>query len=456
MKGHCMKKFFNFLVIITSISSCIHASNTRMGLSQQQPSPWSYLQNHSLENKNGYIVLFSDDTGIYPENLIKQITMVQMADEAGFEDKEQTLDLSQDVSKKIFDILVTILADPTFEPDNYDDLLEALLVADFLFPSEHPINENLIKILIKKLRKTIQTGAFTGQKHTLATFTNTLTNKHAQLLIRNIKEKAVTASHYRTLNKRIGYYILGEPSEDTHLPVPDYKTGKPKIGSFPISIKDLIDTHLIPEPVNLELNLSCQGLTSLDGLLDIPNLQSFTTLKLDYNQLTVLPVNTFKNLPSLENLYLSFNHITTLRTHVFDTLPALQSLWLGNNKLISIEKEAFANLPALQSLSLQFNMIKNLPANMCINVPSLGYLVLNHNLLHLTEEQIRKDNNLPDDCSILVRGPVRVYERATGNSTIATVENGYLDPETHELLIPKGGHLSEDGEILEVLVLYMH
>jgi hypothetical protein len=209
-----------------------------------------------------------------------------------------------------------------------------------------------------------------------------------------------------------------------------------------VSLLTLLSIELLPRPVsdlpaeekqvvNGTLDLSNEGLTSLEGLnaledwrdlkllnlmgnqlIDLPtwigNLESLQLLGLAENQLSALPVQ-IGRLTSLRVLNLSHNQLNTLpaqigrltklrglnlSSNLFSALPAeiggltmLRSLHLADNQFITLPA-AIGPLTRLQDLNLSNNQLIDLPAWIG-GLTSLEILDLSNNQLSALPAEIR-------------------------------------------------------------------
>ncbi len=167
-----------------------------------------------------------------------------------------------------------------------------------------------------------------------------------------------------------------------------------------LSIKDIatspdaaIQQLLVPETytdhngnIVIQLTLSYYGLTSLDGLKALPNLDTITHLELSHNQLTTLNSAVFATLfPQLETLYLGNNQIARIEPGTFSNLPQLRSLWLDDNQITHIEVGVFANLPELNYLDLQGNKVTTIHTATFNHLPRFRHLDFTSNKITTME-----------------------------------------------------------------------
>lgn len=108
-----------------------------------------------------------------------------------------------------------------------------------------------------------------------------------------------------------------------------------------LSIRDLLASHDIPamrqEGGLLTLDLQNKGITSLEGLQDIPNIQNVQRLNLNSNRLTSVPADSIRGLNQLQELLLSDNQLREIDIMALRQLRSLRSLFVSNNPPLGIE-----------------------------------------------------------------------------------------------------------------------
>lgn len=145
-----------------------------------------------------------------------------------------------------------------------------------------------------------------------------------------------------------------------------------------------IDTLII----NDVLDLSNQGLTSLNGLERIQQSQRkiVSHLKLNDNRLSTFTEGFFALFPNLQSLELQHNKISTINPYTFKALKKLQTLDLSHNNIKIINPTAFEGLTELTSLNLSNNQIQVIGTHIFDDLPKLEELDLSSNtLLHEVE-----------------------------------------------------------------------
>lgn len=122
---------------------------------------------------------------------------------------------------------------------------------------------------------------------------------------------------------------------------------------FSITLRDLLVHEKINSSLeNTRLDLYLLHIRSLDGIMDIKNINNITTLNLNDNQLTQLPDDL--KLPQLENLYLNNNRFTSWPlTTIAPYLTALKQLSIGYNYISECPKDL--KLPTLKRLFIAGN-----------------------------------------------------------------------------------------------------
>ncbi len=138
----------------------------------------------------------------------------------------------------------------------------------------------------------------------------------------------------------------------------------------------------------IALNLSEQGITSLqaDDFDDLAGLRIW--LRLRGNDLTTLPEDVFEGLSNLGYLDLSSNMITTLPEDLFDGLSSLTRLELTNNDLTTLSEDVFEGLSSLRTLHLANNDLTVLPEDVFEGLSGLSNLFVRNNDLTVLPEDV--------------------------------------------------------------------
>ena len=123
-------------------------------------------------------------------------------------------------------------------------------------------------------------------------------------------------------------------------------------------------------------------------------------ISLGYNNISVLPFNTFSNLKDLEILYLPNNQITFLDNRTFIGLYNLSRIYLAYNKLTKIYPRTFYNLTKLASIDFNSNSISEIDSSAFAGCYSLNVISLYGN--QLTKLSPRTFDNLNLTLSFLI------------------------------------------------------
>ena len=130
--------------------------------------------------------------------------------------------------------------------------------------------------------------------------------------------------------------------------------------------------------IKQEIDLTGQNISELKAA-DFQGLTRLQSLRLNNNDLTILPDNVFDGLTSLEWLKLKNNDLSELPDNVFDDLASLRSLSLDDNDLGELPDNVFDGLANLSSLSLDGNDLGELPNNVFDGLANLSSLSLDGN-----------------------------------------------------------------------------
>lgn len=90
----------------------------------------------------------------------------------------------------------------------------------------------------------------------------------------------------------------------------------------------------------------------------------WSSLYLDHNNISEIPLGVFDNQEKLEILYLQNNHIKSLDKQLFVDLIKLEILNLENNQLTELDSDTFETLTSLQELYICSNSLKFLDASL--------------------------------------------------------------------------------------------
>ncbi len=133
-----------------------------------------------------------------------------------------------------------------------------------------------------------------------------------------------------------------------------------------LSIQDLLDQGDLEEELEElvlegELNLAGLGLTSLEGLENIPNPELVRELDLSDNDFTLIPDHAFDRFINLEVLDLTDNPLIQVQQDLLARLGNLKQLHLEDTKLIEIPLHFLDHNPHLEVLHLFDNKLESLP-----------------------------------------------------------------------------------------------
>ena len=142
--------------------------------------------------------------------------------------------------------------------------------------------------------------------------------------------------------------------------------------------------------IKQEIDLTGQNISELKAA-DFQGLTRLQSLRLNNNDLTILPDNVFDGLTSLEWLKLKNNDLSELPDNVFDDLASLRSLSLDDNDLGELPDNVFDGLANLSSLSLDGNDLGELPDNVFDGLSNLEYLILESNGLSELPDNVFDD-----------------------------------------------------------------
>ena len=172
------------------------------------------------------------------------------------------------------------------------------------------------------------------------------------------------------------------------------------------SIYCSIDANLLQELLTQLVNTHCSEITasSLSGLVGDVVLSSqgilaidpsvtqalsgATTLRLEVNNLTSIPAQSFANLTGLAELYLYENDISSIGTDAFANMSGLSRLALRDNNLTAVAADLYSNLPSLRYLYLYNNNIASIASQAFTNLPKLERLRLYNNSISELPEGI--------------------------------------------------------------------
>ncbi len=128
-----------------------------------------------------------------------------------------------------------------------------------------------------------------------------------------------------------------------------------------------------------ECDLKKMRINSLEGLLDIPEINKCQRIRLNRNQISSIQPGTFRGLPNLVHLRLNDNQITSIQPGTFQGLSKLWELNLQNNRITSIQPGTFQGLSNLEELVLMNNQITSIQSGTFQGLQRLAGLWLNDN-----------------------------------------------------------------------------
>lgn len=179
------------------------------------------------------------------------------------------------------------------------------------------------------------------------------------------------------------------------MPVISYGMNVPVQPQLGLSVQDLIDRTQLPVEYEQYLDLSSMGLTSLNGLQNIPNKDQITFLDLSDNQIIDIPEDIFASFPHLTYLDLSGNLLVTIHPRYFAALVNLEGLFLDNNNILELRPNTFNFLPKLKRLSLAGNRLKSLPKYILFFLTALNELdISENNIAFLDPNLLRNQKEL--------------------------------------------------------------
>ncbi len=94
------------------------------------------------------------------------------------------------------------------------------------------------------------------------------------------------------------------------------------------------------------------GITNLTAELESSPIPSNSTnVKLDHNNIKIIPANLLKNLPVIDKLELHNNGIDNIENGAFELIPSLTDITLHKNSLFVIHNGMFTGLVNLRYVS---------------------------------------------------------------------------------------------------------
>ena len=117
------------------------------------------------------------------------------------------------------------------------------------------------------------------------------------------------------------------------------------------------------------LSLKNLNITDLDGLSDIPDVETVCTLVLSDNKISSLCQEHFKKFTTLKKLFLARNKISTINDNTFCDLSNLQELLIHDNPLTLISSKAFVGLKSLTYLNFINKEVTTIEGNPFYELP---------------------------------------------------------------------------------------
>lgn len=114
----------------------------------------------------------------------------------------------------------------------------------------------------------------------------------------------------------------------------------------------------------------------------------FTKIRIENCSLTELPQGAFSKVRALEFLWLNFNEISLMNVNSLEGLANLTELRLQGNKLTSVPWTAFQHTLNLKILDLKHNQLDVLPEHALRYLPALTYLDLSFNQLSVIAKEV--------------------------------------------------------------------
>merc|ERR1719471_1670482 len=146
-------------------------------------------------------------------------------------------------------------------------------------------------------------------------------------------------------------------------------------------------------------------------MASLSSLTSLSSLSLDYNRLTVLPLGLFTGCPMLQDLALNNNYLDDIPSDIAG-LNKLRTLDLGENRITSVVSQQLENLSSLYGLRLAGNQLSSIDGDIFRSNTNLHVLNIAHNQIATINQEafkslknlraLRLDNNELKDINGLV------------------------------------------------------
>merc|ERR1719471_1426483 len=146
-------------------------------------------------------------------------------------------------------------------------------------------------------------------------------------------------------------------------------------------------------------------------MASLSSLTSLSSLSLDHNRLTVLPLGLFTGCPMLQDLALNNNYLDDIPSDIAG-LNKLRTLDLGENRITSVVSQQLENLSSLYGLRLAGNQLSSIDGDIFRSNTNLHVLNIAHNQIATINQEafkslknlraLRLDNNELKDINGLV------------------------------------------------------
>ncbi len=205
------------------------------------------------------------------------------------------------------------------------------------------------------------------------------------------------------------------------------------------SIRELLDAgrkfHIHREFRNFACDLKNRRINSLDGLLDIPEINECQRILLNRNRISSIQPDAFRGLSNLRFLLLNHNQITSIQAGLFQELTHLQKLDLSSNQITSIQPGTFRGLSNLKEISLANNQISSIQFGTFQGLANLRWFELDRNQISSVQpgtfqglanlNQITLDHNQISTIQPgTFQGLTNLLSLTLGHNQISTIQPG--------------------------------
>lgn len=161
------------------------------------------------------------------------------------------------------------------------------------------------------------------------------------------------------------------------------------------SIQDLINTHRVPKftKENRSLTLNLSNIDSLQGLENIPGIETVESLNLSKTRLLELPSDAFTCCPELGELNISDNpYLSKIASRAISGLKSMYRLSIaGNPQLTELPADIFEGLKIVYIINLKNNNLTDVkPGTFNKNLHYLQAIVLTGNPLTQSEDKKKR------------------------------------------------------------------